>query len=140
MDRPVGITIVAVVCFISAVVSGVGVFWLIANSDFIAIFRSERYQNLGAIMIHSGLTSSFLNALAGWGLWKLKNWGRFLTIFLAVSSSTFRLLQLILTIHPRITDFVTTGLVFTLYGLIVRYLFKANVKAAFSQAPTQILA
>src|SRR5215470_5245299 len=128
MARPVGITIIAMVCFVSAVVSGVGGFRLITNSDFIATFRSEQYQNLGAIMIHSVLTSSVLHALAGWG-WKLKNWGRFLTIFLAVSGCTLRSAQFILTIHPRMTDFVTTGLVFTLYGLIAWYLFKANVKA-----------
>src|SRR6516225_9418411 len=134
MGRPVGISIIAIVCFLSAIVSGVGGVWVFTKQ--LAFFRIEQFQDLGAIMMHSVLTSSVLNALAGWGLWKLRNWGRILAIFLAVSGSTFRSLRFIMTLHPRITDFVTLGLVFAMYGLVTWYLFKSGVKAAFSPVPT----
>jgi uncharacterized membrane protein (DUF2068 family) len=72
-----------------------------------------------------------LYALAGWGLWKLRSWGRWLTIFLAAAGIAFRSLLWFLTLHHKTSDFIEITLTFTIYTVIIWYLLKDDAKAVF---------
>ncbi len=107
-----------------------------------AAFFGARYQgpNAGAAsglpeiaagLIISVIVFSALYALAGWGLWKLKNWGRILTLLLLTIGSAFELLRWLLTPHFKMSGFLATLVTLALYGATIWYLLKPDVKAAF---------
>jgi len=139
MRRPAGVTIVAIVCFLAAafiVLTGIRLF---ARDGFMATLFSQGSDSgvasglaeLGAASILLVITFTALYALAGWGLWKLKNWGRILTIFLMAIGFVFRLLLWYLTPYFKMSNFLATVVTLVLYGVTALYLFKPEVKATF---------
>jgi uncharacterized membrane protein (DUF2068 family) len=86
---------------------------------------------LGAAVILVMIIFTALYALAGLGLWRLRRWGYWITIFLAAVGSTFRLLRWFLTPHHPMSDSFAIAITFAIYGVIVWYLRKENVKAEF---------
>ena len=135
MARPVGVTIIAICCFLSALYGAVNGIRLIARGGFTATLTdagaARGLAELGAAVILIVIIFTALDALAGWGLWKLRRWGRWLTIFLATVGMAFRSLLWFLTHHHKTSDFITITMTFALYGVIVWYLLKDDVKAAF---------
>lgn len=140
MARPAGVTTIAILCFAGAsfcVLSGTR---LIAGSNFIGTFFRERHDNatsnlaeLGAILIFLLVVLTVLYAAAGWGLWKLRGWGRVLTIVLVTLGATFDLLRRFLSPHFKSSSFVEAAVTLTLYGMIAWYLVKPEVKAMFTR-------
>lgn len=136
MTRPVGVTIIAICCFLVALYGAVNGIRLIARGGFMFTFsdagETGGLAELGATLILDLIIFPALYALAGWCLWKRRNWGRWLTIFLAANGTAFRLLVWLLTSHHKASDYIATTMTFAFYGVIVWYLLKADVKAAFS--------
>jgi len=139
--RPAGVTVIAIICFLVAafeVFNGVRPF---VRGGFMAAFFGAWYQgpNAGAAsglpeiaagLIVSVIVFSALYALAGWGLWKLKNCGRILTLLLLTIGSAFELLRWLLTPHFKMSAFLATLVTLALYGATIWYLLKPDVKAA----------
>ena len=146
MQRPDGVTILAVLAFIGAglcAVAGLGLLGLAAFARAGALSRLSAYPQLAIV---AGIGSAVLGivcigvgvleAVIGVGLWRLQNWARVLTIvlcILALISAGFTLLFAL----THMFGVFFFGLFFrrlVLAGVqvwIVIYLLKPHVKQAF---------
>lgn len=144
MTRPVGITIIAILIFLGITFCVLLEIRLFARSDLIADFIStfsdadpaNDLPSLGAALLLILLVLPTLSVMAAWGLWKLKNWGRILLIALMINSSAFESIRWLLTPHVKMSFSVASVITLAINGLIIWYLLKPNVKAAFS-SPNQ---
>jgi Predicted membrane protein (DUF2127) len=136
MVRPIGVTIIAICCFLAALYDTVNDIQLLARGDFMAIFSHEGAPNdlakLGAAFILNMITFTALHALAGWGLWKLRVWGRWITIFLVANGIAFTSLRWFLTPHHKTSDFITITITFVIDVVIVWYLLKDDIRTVFA--------
>lgn len=137
MARPAGVTIIAILCFLVAAFFLLIEIRLFARTDVIRSFSTadsdSGFVELAAVIILDLIIIfPILYALAGWGLWRLKNWGRIMIIALLLNGSVFSLLRLLLTSHLNTSRVLSTVASFAVYGVIISYLLKADVKAAFS--------
>jgi hypothetical protein len=142
MGRPVGVTILAVLYFLGAVcglLAGIG---MILGGGFMATLISQQAQGagvgagflagLGAVLGVVILVFAALDVLLGWGLWKLKNWARIVTIVLAaigIAGALFGLLGAFL--HFGMFLLVLTLVRLAICGLILWYMLQPHVSAAF---------
>jgi hypothetical protein len=86
MTKPLGVAIIAICSFLGAAVGA-----LMGTHPLLALIRqqvqtsgaSSGWAEIGAALVLFSFVFPILYALAGWGLWNLKNWGRVLTIVLA---------------------------------------------------------
>ncbi len=144
MNRPGGVTVIAVLDFIGAafcilmgILSIVG-----AGAGFLGAMGGQG-QGTGAAggvvaMIAGAMTvfafiGAAISALLGWGLWTLKNWARLVTVVLAAIGGVLQLIGLV----PSLLHFNPISLLFTLVFLgidvlIVWYLLRSDVAAAFA--------
>jgi uncharacterized membrane protein (DUF2068 family) len=142
MGRPVGVTILAILYFLGAVCCVLGGIGVIAGGGFMATIANQAKEaGPGAAGLIAGLGAVFgvillivaaLYALLGWGLWKVKNWARIVTIVLLAIGIVFQLLSVLGTL----AHFNLFALIWILFWtaidvLIIWYLVKADVKAAF---------
>jgi len=136
MARPVGVTIIAICCFLVALYDALSGIRLIARGVFTPTLTdagtARGLAQLGAATILLMIIFTVLYALAGWGLWKLRSVGRWLTISLAAVGIAFRSLLWFFAPHHKTSDFIEITLTFTIYGVIIWYLFKDEVKIAFA--------
>jgi hypothetical protein len=140
MERPAGVTVLAVVAFVLggfAVLGGLGmvlggaILSRIASGSGLGMLASLGGAVLGAIFF--GFAVIYI--VDAVGLLKVANWARILTVILVVLHlfrSAFRLLRDVAHVHP-------VGLFFTLIFVaidvwILVYLFKPEVKQAFGAA------
>src|SRR5215831_14881199 len=96
MARPVGITLIAFLSFLSALgalIFGGRPCLTIISQNRNGFSQDSGFPELMAEMIIMLVVSVALNVLAGWGLWKLKNWGRMLAIALSVEGAAFQLIR-----------------------------------------------
>jgi hypothetical protein len=141
MVRPTGVTIIAVCSFVGAgfgVLAGIA---MIAGGGFMATFLNQQGEPSGLAGLMAGLGAVFgviclvfaaLYILVGSGLWKLKEWARIVTIILVAISACFQALGLLGSVaHFNIISFVWSGFWLAVDGLIIWYLLKPEVKAAF---------
>jgi uncharacterized membrane protein (DUF2068 family) len=127
MARPVGVTILAIISFLGAV-------FIVLSGALVLLGRNAtNLPELTAALILLTIIFGGLYALAGWGLWRLKNWGRILTISLVAIASGFELLRWYLTPHFEMSNFVATVVSLMLYGITVLYLFKPDIKPRFQR-------
>lgn len=140
MGRPVGVTILAILNFLVAALCLLGGIGMLVGGGAIATAISQQAGASGAgIMaaLGAGLAVVFLicaaiAALVGWGLWTLKNWARIVTIVLLAINIGLALLGLLGTLtHFNLFALIWTVFWIAVYGLIIWYLLKADVKAAF---------
>jgi hypothetical protein len=138
MQRPTGVTILAVLAFV-----GAGLLVLAALAMFLGgaiVSNMSAYPQVGmmagigsAILGVIVLGFAALDVLMGVGLWKLQNWARILTIVL----SGLALLGSVLSIlspfaHIHVFLFLIRPLILAaIYAWILMYLFKPHVKQAF---------
>lgn len=143
MGRPVGVTILAILNFIGAafcLLAGIG---MILGGGVIATMLSQ--QGAGASGILAGLGAAagvFMiiiggaGALVGFGLWKLKEWARIVSIVLAGISAALQLLGLLGSLaHFNVFAVIWSVFWVAIDGLIIWYLLKPEVKAAFQRGP-----
>jgi hypothetical protein len=143
MGRPVGVTILAVLDFIGAAFCLLGGIAVILGGGVIATLLSQ--QGAGASGILAGLGAAAgvfiiiiggIAALVGFGLWKLKGWARVVSIVLYGISAALQLLGLL----GSLAHFNAFAVIWSVFwvaidALIIWYLLKPEVKAAFQQRP-----
>lgn len=133
-SRPVGVTILAGHYFFVAALLVLGGIGMLIGRDYVisVIGQSQSSDNGGpnilgmAFVILEAIVFAFaaFEGLVGWGLWKLKNWARIVTIILTV-----------LSIIDSVPGFMNRPAAsvgqLAISGLICWYLLKENVKTAF---------
>lgn len=142
MGRPVGVTILAVLDFLGAVLCVLGGIGMMVGGGFMAtLINQQGSQGAGAgagILAALGaalgvflLICAAIGVLVGWGLWKLKNWARIVTIVFAVLGVLGALLGLA-TAFIHFSMFVLLiAIRIAICGLIIWYLLRPDVSAAF---------
>ena len=142
MVRPTGVTVIAVLDFIGAgfcVLAGVGM--MLGGGYFATMLSQGRGASAGmlaAIGAVAGVIFLAIAALAivlGWGLLKLKEWARIITIVLAGLGALGALLAL----ATVFGHFAAVGMFMVICrlainGLIIWYLLQPHVKVAFQGA------
>lgn len=143
MDRPLGVTILAVLNFIGAVLLVIGglLFMLGMGMAGAAAGRGGEVGGmagmgflmaLGAVAGVIFIVFGVIGGAIGIGLWKLKNWARIVTIVLTAISLLMGLAGLAMSL----VSFDVFRLVFQLifigiYAWILWYMFQPHVKDAF---------
>lgn len=141
MNRPTGVTILAVLNFLGALVCvAIGLFFIVGFGAAGAAARAARggmsptalLMGLGAVGGVLCLVAAALSVIVGIGLWKLLNWARILTIVftaMGVFFSAIGILNGLLHFHLILVMF---RMMFTaVYALILWYMFQPHVKQAF---------
>jgi uncharacterized membrane protein (DUF2068 family) len=144
MNRPTGVSVIAVLCFIGAVFCLIGGIGLIAGGGFLATMLSQQAESAGAASILAGLGTvvgvlilvfGAVYVLVGWGLWMLKEWARIVSIVLSAIAAVFQLPGLLTALlHFRIGSFIWIALWTGVYAAIIWYLLKPAVKAVFQRS------
>jgi uncharacterized membrane protein (DUF2068 family) len=116
---------------------------MILGGGFIASMMSQ--QGAGGAGILAGLGAAAgvfiiimggVAALMGFGLWKLKEWARIVSIVLAGIGAALQLLGLLGTLaHFNVLAVIWGIFWLAIDALIIWYLIKPEVKAAFQQRP-----
>src|SRR5262249_39998510 len=102
MKKPAGVMIIAITDILAAAFGAI-----IGTRPMLALIRqqvqpsgaSSGWAEIGAVLVLTGFFFPILYLVSGWGLWKLKNWGRFLTIMLAGIAAAFQLVRWLLSSH-----------------------------------------
>jgi len=145
MGRPVGVTILAILNFIGAAFCLLGGIGMILGGGFIASMLSQGQSSAGAAGILAGLGAAAgvfiiivggVSALVGFGLWKLKEWARIVSIVLYGISAALQLLGLL----GSLAHFNAFAVIWSVFwvavdAFVIMYLLKPEVKAAFRQRP-----
>jgi hypothetical protein len=136
MERPTGITILAVLSFIAAGLTLLIALGALAGGALLTTMLSSMPTALvGAGVIIVAVFCFFfaaLYAVNGWGLLKLQNWARILTIVLiALGLLSAGLGALSALAHFRIAFLIRELIVVGLDVWILLYLLKPHVKQAF---------
>jgi hypothetical protein len=134
MARPVGVTILSILDFLGAAALLLFAILCFVGGGFLAtVGQSDQAQGLGALLGMGAavigvvmLVIAIICALIGWGMWKVKNWARILTIVLCALGVLFRLWGLVHMFS------ISSIIVIAIDALIIWYLLKADVKAAFA--------
>jgi hypothetical protein len=144
MARPVGVTILAILDFLGAAGLIVAGILSLVGGGSLATMIHQNAQTADA-QAAGGVVAFIMGALTifcfifavicfllGWGLWKLKNWARIITIIFEVIGVLFSLLGLIgIFAHFNLFSLIWTLFWMAIYCLIIWYLLKPDVKAAF---------
>jgi len=138
MERPTGVTILAVLAFIFAGLAVLCALGLMFMGGMIAQMMES--SGMGTMLAGVGafagivvLVAAALYFLVGFGLWKLKNWGRILAIVFVALGLISAALGLFSSLSPFQTGvFVWQLFVCALDIWIIVYLLKPHVKQAFS--------
>jgi hypothetical protein len=148
MNRPTGVTVLAILLFIGTVILillGIGTF---LGGAFIGSLIGANAGRAGAGATGAGigamigamigvffLIGAVLDAVCGYGLWSLKEWGRMLTIVLAGIGLVFAIITLFGSmIHFHIISVFFVLIRMAIYAVIIWYLSQPEVKAAFARA------
>jgi len=133
MTKPLGVKIIAIGSFLEAAVAIMGIrpllpviYPLLKTSNSGA---SNGLAEIAAMVVLVGFVFTVLYVLAGWGLWKLKNWARVLAIILSTLAAVFELLRWLFAHHLGVSYIISIGI----SAVIIFYLTKPNVAAVFSQ-------
>ena len=138
MERPTGVSVLAVLCFIAAgltiLISLAFMMGSAAISQMIGGGAgSAMFVGLGAIGGIFILAFAALYLVVGFGLWTLKNWGRLLMLILAAIGLVFGALGLLRALmHFHVMVLAWQLIVCLIYAWIITYLLKPHVKQAFA--------
>lgn len=142
MNRPTGVTIIAILYMIGAALCVVAGILMFVGGGFMATMMSQQTQGgAGAASFLAGLGAALgvvvlifgaIDAVVGWGLWSLKQWGRIMAIVLSALGALLQLPGLLRALtHFHIFAVVWVGFWLAVHILIIVYLLKPEVKAAF---------
>jgi len=143
MNRPVGVTVIAVLDFIGAALCLLmGILSIVgAGAGFLGAIGGQGQGGAAAggmvAMIAGAMTvfafiGAAISALLGWGLWTLKNWARIVSIVLAGIGALFQLLGLFGTLLHFNPISLLFNLVFLAINVLIGwYLLRKDVSAAF---------
>jgi hypothetical protein len=141
MERPTGVTILAVLYFIFASFLGLcGILFIVGGSMLSGLAHggglgSALFAMGGVVVGGIFLVLAMLDLAIGIGFIKLQNWARILAIILIGIGVLFGLLSLAgLLAHPMILVLVFRLIFLAIEIWILVYLFKPHVKQAFGAA------
>ena len=143
MERPTGVTILAVLEFISAgVIILVGLLLLVGGGVLGAMSGGSEASGfmsvLGALGAVAGVVVIVLSAiplLVGFGLWRLKNWARILVIVFSGIGVVSNLFEILGGASAGELFSLSSGVIgLGINVLILWYMFQAHVKQAFGAA------
>jgi hypothetical protein len=146
MNKPAGVIVIAILYFIGAALCLVGGLLFIAGGGFLATVMSQSGQasasplagimaGLGAVAGIICLALGVIDLLVGIGLVKLKNWARIVAIVFSAIGAAFQLLGILSSLsHFNVAAMVFPVIFLGIYALIIWYLLKPEVKAAFQGA------
>lgn len=141
MQRPSGVTILAVLSFLGAALSllgACGMFLMGAAGVAAASGGRGLGGPLAALGAFAGVALLIIAAIYiinGVGLWKLQGWGRLLTIVLLIIGIVFELLGIVRALPlMRIGIIIWELILIAIDVWILTYMFKPHVKQAFGQA------
>lgn len=139
MTKPVGVRIIAIVSFLEAAfIAIMGTRLMIPLIHQLVKPSNPGASNdltaLAAGLILDGFVFTTLHLLAGWGLWKLKNWARILAIMLSTLAAVFELLRWLFAHHLGGSYIISIGI----SAAIIFYLTKPSVAAVFSQRSVEV--
>jgi len=138
MQRPVGVTILAVLAFVAA--------WGLVLMALLSLLGGALVSSLGArgVGMMAGLGAAVIavfflilaavEVVVGIGLWKLRNWARIVTIVLCGLSFLGAVLSILNPFHIHVFFFLflLRRLIYAaIYAWILWYLFQPNVKQSF---------
>ena len=144
MPRPLGVTLLAILYFLSAgflTLLGLG---SILGAGFASHIAAQQPDSGGLAAMLLGGAGIFLAmlflviavfcGLEGRGLWKLRNWARTVAMVLAIIGAVFSGLALLgAMVRFSAFGFLNQGIQFAINLLILWYLNQAHVKQAFGQ-------
>jgi hypothetical protein len=142
MNRPTGVTLIAVLCFIGGAFAALAGLGMVAGGGMLATMMSQQGQSAGPLAgIMAGLGAALgivflviaaVDIVLGVGLIKLKEWARMATIVLtAIGAALGALGLLTLLAHFILFAAIIRACVLALQIWIIMYLLKPEVKAAF---------
>lgn len=149
MNRPAGVTLISILFFVVMGVMLIAAIGSFVGGAFIGSMIAAAARQRGAGMAGAGvgamvgafigiffLVVSALNGVCGFGLWKLKEWARILTIILCgigVALSALGFLAGMLHFHLIVMMWRLVWLAIDLG--IIWYLLQPEVRAAFAPVP-----
>ncbi|HKD78827.1 MAG TPA: hypothetical protein VKH81_03990 [Candidatus Angelobacter sp.] len=142
MNRPTGVTLIAVLYFLGAAFAALGGIGMVAGGGMLASMMNQQGAQAGPM---AGIIASFgaavgifflvmaaIDVLLGIGLIKLKEWARLTTVILTAIFAALGALGLLKDLtHFVLFSFLISAVVVALQVWIVVYLLKPEVKAAF---------
>jgi hypothetical protein len=140
MERPAGVTVIAVLGFVGAfflffaalgMLLGGAILSSLANRPGLGMVAGIGGAIVGVVFVTIGA----LYLILGIGLWKLQNWARIVTLILVALGLIFNVLGLLRSIlHLHVFVFFIQAVVIAIDVWIVVYLSKSDVKQAFGAA------
>jgi uncharacterized membrane protein (DUF2068 family) len=127
MQRPTGVTIIAILSAIG------GVLGLLASLVLLGLGAAGAAAGLGGLAFIAGiivLAYSILSLVLAYGFWTLKPWAW----PLGVGVQAVGILQAILQFANDSSQIVSLVISIAIAGVILWYLFQPHVKAAFGRA------
>ncbi len=151
MDRPTGITILAILGFLfGLLMAGLAAIIFVSGAALGAMLAGAAAEGgeaaadasmMGMVAGFSAVIGGVMLVFAilyfavGYGLWKLKNWTRIITIVLSGLGAAFGLLGLLGSLMAfEIISLVIQLVILAIYGWVLWYLFQSHVKEAFDAA------
>jgi hypothetical protein len=146
MNRPTGVTVIAILYFVVAGFCILGGLGMILGGGFLASIVSQSQANgsgagagliagMGAALGIGFLIGSAIPILLGWGLLKLKEWARIIVIVFASLGLVLGVLGLLGALaHFAVILLFWLVVRLAINGCILWYLLQPDVKAAF-QSP-----
>ncbi|HKV92600.1 MAG TPA: hypothetical protein VJW20_08645 [Candidatus Angelobacter sp.] len=145
MNKPAGVVVIAILYFLGAgllLLAGIG---FVVGGGAIATMMSQQNQASGGLATLMGalgagvgiffLIWGVLEVLIGIGLLKLKNWARIVAIVFAAIGACFQVFGLLGSLaHFNPVSFIVSLIILGIQALIIWYLLKPEVKAAFQGA------
>lgn len=146
MNRPTGVTVIAILYFLSAglfILLGIG---LIAGGSLAGMAASGgggpegaaamgMLAGLGVVGAVISIGFALLPGITGFGLWKLKNWGRIIALIFAGLGALGQVAQVLMSlVSMEIITLIVGGCMLAINVWIFLYLLKPHVKAAFGAA------
>ncbi len=142
MERPTGITVLAVLAFIGAVFAVLGALVMFVGGAALSTLGGRGTMGLGMLAgMGAAVAGVFclilgvVYAVVGYGLWTLQNWGRVVSLVLVGLGLVFAALGLLSAlVHFRILVVLWQLIVCAIDVWIITYLLKPHVKQAFGAA------
>ena len=156
MNRPTGVTIIAILQFLGAaicVLAGIGL--IVGGSMLGAMLSSIVNQSgqasgaplttimagLGIVLAVVCFVFAAIWAITGWGMWSVKNWARILTMVFCCIGILFALLGGLLSLlHFSVIMLFFVAIRIAICGVILWYLLQPDVKSAFESGGRRIAA
>jgi hypothetical protein len=153
MNRPTGVTVLAVLQFIGAACFVIGALLLMVGGTFVAAMLGNAARGgggtamagMGALIGVVGgvfcLMFAALHGVVGWGMWNLKNWARMVTLVLAGIGALLQVMGMMGSLlHFHIGLMLWHVIWLGVDAVIIWYLLTPEVKAAFEGTQPQLRA